>query len=329
MDRYDVLTLLRNTQDFCSGEEMARQLGVTRTTVWKWVKQLREEGYDIQSVTNRGYWLQGKEVLSHQELQDRLGSCALGAHMWVLPTVSSTNSFLKLKAEEGAPAGSVVVADCQEQGRGRRGRSFYSPAGEGLYISGLFQPNLQMQEVGLLTAAVALAVARAVEGCTGVQPQIKWPNDLVYQGKKLCGILTEASVESESGQVTSLVCGMGINVNNQSFPGEMAQQAVSLRQMAGHPLSRVELAIALLRELEQVFVQEPYCHDRTALLEQYRQQLAVLNRELLLLTPNGQEEVWGLDVDDLGGLVVRTREGKVRTLYQGDLSLRPGGTQGW
>ncbi len=323
MDRYQILTLLRDRDAFCSGEEMARQLGVSRAAVWKGIQQLREEGYEIQSITNRGYRLQGGEVLSPQEIQARLGDCPLGRQLWVLPAVPSTNSFLKLQAEQGAPDGSVAIANCQEQGRGRRGRAFYSPPGEGLYLSVLFRGDLQVGEVGLFTAGVALAVADAIQDLCGVRPQIKWPNDLLWQGKKLCGILTETSVESESGQVLSLVCGIGINVNNRAFPPPVDQVAVSLYQLVGRPLSRVELACGLLRQLEVLHRETPYRRDPQGLLDRYRRDLAVLDRPLLVLTSTGQERVWGLDVDSRGGLVIRGEDGAVRTLYSGDVSIRP------
>ena len=201
MLKEQVLGFLWKAQDdYISGAELARRLGVSRTAVWKAMGQLRAQGYLIESVTNKGYRLSPcSDVLSAAGVEKYLKTQSLSIR--VVDEVDSTNSVLKRMAAEGAPQGSVLIAERQSAGRGRMGRSFYSPPGTGLYMSLLLRPCMEAQRATLVTTSAAVAVAEAIERLAGEAAQIKWVNDVLFHGRKVCGILTEAGMDFESGMI--------------------------------------------------------------------------------------------------------------------------------
>ena len=215
MSRERVLALLRERQgEYCSGEAMSRLLGISRAGVWKAIEGLRQEGYVISSAPNRGYRLEeAPDRLRAGELSGPLAGCLVGRRLLCLDTVDSTNTECKRRAMAGAREGLAILAEEQSGGRGRLGRSFQSPRGKGLYLSVLLRPPLEPVQVTDFTAWVAVAVCDGVQAACGVRPRIKWTNDIVLNGKKLAGILTELGLESESNALEYLVTGIGINVN--------------------------------------------------------------------------------------------------------------------
>ena len=232
--RDEVLALLKAREGKpLSGEEMSRALGVSRAAVWKAMESLRDEGYVISSAPRRGYALEGSpDRLSAGELAGALAGRRVGRALVCLETVDSTNNEVKRRALAGAADGLAVVAEQQTGGRGRRGRSFVSPAGQGLYLSVLLRPRCPLEEVSTLTAWTAVAVCNAVERVCGVRPGIKWPNDVILDGRKLCGILTELELEAETAALRHVVVGVGINLTQTAadFGPEVAPVAVSLAQ---------------------------------------------------------------------------------------------------
>ena len=219
MLRDDVLLLLTEAEGYLSGEEMREKLGVSRAAVSQAVRALRADGYDIDAVTNRGYCLRARpDTLTAGDVLSYLPE-ARRATVRCFAQIDSTNSYLKAEAMRGAPDGLCAIADRQTAGRGRAGRPFRSDAGQGVYLSMLLRPNCAPTAAMTMTAHVAVAVCRALEAC-GVQPGIKWTNDLVLGTKKLCGILTELTVEAETGTVDSIVAGIGVNVRQrpEDFP---------------------------------------------------------------------------------------------------------------
>ena len=202
-----------------SGSEIARSVGMTRSAVWKAVKALREEGYTICAVTNKGYCLsEENDFLSEQSVVPNLRTKELGRKIDVFKTIDSTNNFAKSLAQLGAVHGTTVISEVQTQGRGRMGRSFYSPLGMGIYMSVILRPELSVEHSLLITSCAAVAVAEAIERVAGIDCKIKWVNDIYAGNKKLCGILTEASVNVEQGGLEYAIVGMGINVQNVTFP---------------------------------------------------------------------------------------------------------------
>lgn len=239
MLRDDVLLLLTEAAGYVSGEEMREKLGVTRAAVSQAVRALRAAGYDIDAVTNRGYCLRARpDTLTAGDVLPYLPQ-ARRALVQCFAQIDSTNSYLKAEAMSGAPDGLCAIADRQTAGRGRAGRSFRSDAGQGVYLSMLLRPACAPTAAMTVTAHVAVAVCRALERC-GVQPGIKWTNDLVLGTKKICGILTELTVEAESGTVDSIVAGIGVNVRQrpEDFPEELRAIAGSVYSETGLELSR-------------------------------------------------------------------------------------------
>lgn len=237
MLRDQVLALLKAGDAPCSGEGMSRTLGVSRAAVWKAVEALRQEGYVISSAPHRGYRLEDSpDLLSPGELAGALAGRTVGAALLCLDTVDSTNNELKRRADT-RPDGLAVLAQEQTGGRGRLGRSFVSPAGKGLYLSVLLRPQCVLADAGMLTAWTAVAVCRALERCCGVRAGIKWPNDIVLEGRKLCGILTELELEAETAALRHVIVGVGINVSQDAadFGPEVAPVAISLAQPWGRP----------------------------------------------------------------------------------------------
>ena len=252
-------------------------------------------------------------MLSERELRRRLGGTKIvGRTLHCFESVDSTNSYLKRIAAEGAPDGAVAVADEQTAGRGRRGRSFSSGPGRGVYLSALLRPQLG-----------AVAACDAVERTCGVRPQIKWTNDLVLNGKKLSGTLTELSLEGESGALQYAVIGIGVNCNNtlEDFPPELRDVATSLYLETGKRVQRAALAAALIEELDKLYA-ALQSGDTASYLTAYRRDCLTLGREVQLLWQDVKEKVTALDVDDQFGLVVRRADGTVETIRTGEVSVR-------
>ena len=241
MTKDAVLAILRKENDYISGEHISRLLGVSRAAVNTAVKALRAEGYEISSSTNKGYHLDAvPNSISAQELAAYLDEARMQT-VECLASVDSTNNRLRELALAGAPNGQVVLANEQTQGKGRRGRAFASPQDNGIYLSILFHPDTLPTDIVEITAWTAVATNNAIEEVCGVRAGIKWVNDLVIDRKKICGILTEMSVESESGYIQYLIIGIGINVNEQAedFPEEVRHIATSLAMEKPIPAQRL------------------------------------------------------------------------------------------
>ena len=316
MDKYALLELLRQGR-YVSGAELGRRLGVTRAAVSKAIAGLKREGYAIDSVPNRGHLLQAEP-----ELLDRAAICAvLGDHPWasqlqVFSTVDSTNTRLKALAAAGAPHGTVLAADEQTGGRGRLGRSFDSAPGCGVYLSVLLRPLCRPEALMSLTAQAAVAARRAIRAVCGVDAEIKWVNDLVLGGKKICGILTELSLEAESALVSYAVVGVGVNCNRpaEAFPPDLRQTAGSILSQTGLRVNRNRLAAELIRTLHALPMPDWQAEYRAACVN--------LGRQVQILAP-GQPPRQGLalDVDADAALLVRTEAG-VERIQSGEVSVR-------
>lgn len=323
MSRERVYQLLRERPDgFCSGEEISRQLGVSRAAVWKAIEALRQDGYTIEARTGLGYRLaEAPDALVEREVWRYFLPETVCPDLRCLEEVDSTNSYLKREALRGAPHKTVAVANKQSAGRGRMSRSFQSPAGKGVYLSVLLRPQVPPEALMGATGMAAVAVCRAVERAAGVRPQIKWTNDLVLSGKKLCGILTELAVEGETGLTQSLVIGAGVNVSHtpEDFSPEVAAMATSLAQ-EGCTVRRPALAAAMAEELFRL--SDALGGDTGAWVEEYRQSCVNLGKSVRLLWTDKQTEAVAVDVDDQFGLVVRLPDGTVRTVRTGEVSVR-------
>ena len=250
------------------------------------------------------------------------GDGILGRELHCLERVDSTNTYAKKLALSGAPEGTVVIANDQTAGRGRMGRQFQSPRDKGIYLTVLLRPEMEPQRLMPVTAMAGVAVCQAVEKVCGVRPGLKWPNDPVIGNRKLCGVLTEMSLEGETGHVQYLVLGIGINVGQQAedFTSDVAAIATSLTAYLGCPVSRPELAAALIEELEDLY-QTLKGGDLRGYLAAYRRDCVNLGKTVQLLG-EGREVVTAVDIDEEFGLVVRTAEGTEKTVRSGEVSVR-------
>ncbi len=327
MSRGTVLELLRGGGgEFLSGEELSRRLGLSRAAVWKAVDALRREGYVIEARTGLGYRLAAApDAMTEAEIRSFLGETALvGRELRCFDSLDSTNLQAKRLAQEGAPDGTVVTAELQTAGRGRMDRSFQSPRGKGVYLTALLRPGLPPERLLPLTAMAGVAVCGAVEELCGVRPGLKWPNDPVLGGKKLCGILTELSLEAETGRVQHLVLGVGVNVGQrpEDFSPEVAEMATSLSVALGRSVSRPALAAAEIRALDRLYA-DLLAGDLAAYLAAYRRDCVNLGKTVQLISPDGgRETAKALDVDDDFSLVVRTAAGEVKAVRSGEVSVR-------
>ncbi len=320
MVRDAVLAALRTTQGEMSGEELSRRLGVSRAAIWKAVNTLRKDGYDIRGQSSRGYQLIScPDLLNAEEL--RQPGRVVGCEVLCLDSIDSTNDECKRLAMSEAPVGLAVTADAQIGGKGRRGRSFQSLAGKGLYLSVLLRPQVPLETVSQLTAWTAVAVCRAIEQVSDIHPDIKWPNDVLVDGKKLCGILTELGLEAETGALSYVVVGMGTNVSQtrQDFGPELENIATSLSILGAH-VQRRDLAQALLRELDNMNAAFP--QDREGYLAEYRRRCVTLNKPVRLMEPDRERTATALDIEDDFSLRVRLPDGREEMISSGEVSVR-------
>lgn len=321
MTKEEILAQLDRAEGYLSGGEMSRRLGVTRAAVWKGVEALRREGYEIESLSNRGYRLtSGPDRLREGTLTG--AGQVVGSRLECLDQVDSTNTYLKGRAAQGAPHGLVVTAEEQTGGRGRLGRSFQSPRGKGLYLSALLRPEVEPARAVGLTPWVAVAVCRAVERVTGLSPAIKWTNDVLLEGKKLCGILTEMGIEGESGALQYVVTGMGINISQtaEDFTPEVAAVATSLAQHMEEPPSRVAMARALIGELDRMSADFPGRHGEY--LSEYRRRCVTVGHAVEVISPREVRRGFAEAIDEEFRLVVAFEDGTTQALSGGEVSVR-------
>lgn len=330
MNTKDQITLLleQNGDGFISGSTLAKRLGLTRAAVWKCVTGLSGDGYAVES-THRGYRL-GREsdAVSENSIRTYLGEYASVFEPEVFREISSTNSYLKEKASDslhGSTENEVktwhtVIASAQTAGRGRKGRSFISPPGTGLYLSVLLRPKADAGLAARITTAAAVAACVSIEACTEEHPQIKWVNDIYLRGKKVCGILTEASIGLESGGLDWAVMGIGFNVYEPEggFPEELRETAGPIATERQRDL-RSRIAAAFLKEFYRI------CSDLEGadLSEEYRKRCFLIGKEINVISGDKVTPATALDVDRECHLIVRYADGSTESLSSGEVSVRP------
>ncbi len=322
MVRELVLAALEQSRgEIVSGSLLAERIGVSRAAVWKAISVLRAEGVRIDSIHGEGYCLQVEDdSLTAAAVSACLHTQALGQSLCIVPSTPSTNTLLKQQYAT-APHGFTVLALEQTAGRGRLGRTFCSPAG-GLYMSVLLRTRLPLAQLHLITLAAAVSVCQAIEQLCDLRPGIKWVNDILLADKKLCGILTEASIEGETGAVDFAVLGIGVNLDlAASLPPEIQQIACALRQHCAGTPRRAVLAAAILDHTEAnltLLLQ----NDAATLLAAYRKRLCMLETKIQVLGDNAPYEAIAKDIDASGHLLVERSDGTLQTLSSGEISIR-------
>ena len=326
MTTKEKLAILLEEKDgaFLSGNAIAESLGITRAAVWKNIKQLEQEGYQIEAVTNRGYrLLPMNDAISESAVRSFLGDKNDLFTLDVRDSVTSTNSLLKEMAPE-LPDWYVMIARNQTAGRGRVGRSFFSPYDTGIYLSVLLKPDISVSDAGKLTTASAVAACRAIESSTEAKAQIKWVNDVFVNGGKVCGILTEASVNFETGKPDWIVTGIGFNVYppKGGFPKELQKVAGVITEKAEKNL-RAKLAAEYIRNFYEICGRL----SETQFYQEYKERCFILGQ--LINVIKGEETIpaRALDILEDFSLLVQYQDGREEALAAGEVSIRPGSSE--
>jgi len=304
-----------------SGSELARTLNLSRNAVWKAVNSLRNDGYRLDATPNGGYCLlEDNDIISEQSVQKHMKNSDF-FKVTVMDVVSSTNTVLKQLAESREAEGRVVIANEQTDGKGRMGRCFYSPPKSGIYMSILLRPKLRAAEALFITTAAAVAVSQAIEDVTGRKTAIKWVNDVYCDGRKVCGILTEASVDFESGGLSYAVLGIGINIDSPEtgFPDELKGIATSIYNGESYSAEiRSRLTAGVLDNFLDFYKEL----QSKSFMEEYRARSSVIGKDIYVISPTSREEAYVLDIDDEAGLIVKTPDGDLKRLSSGEISIR-------
>lgn len=316
-----ILKILRNTDGYLSGQELCEQLGISRTAVWKYMKQLKEEGYEIQSVQNKGYCLmEVPDVLGESEIKSRMETQWVGQRVYFYEEIDSTNTQAKRLAEEDAPSGTLIVSDCQLKGKGRRGRVWTSPKGEAIYMTILLRPQIRPDRASMVTLVMGLSVVQAIRNVLALETSIKWPNDVVLNRKKLVGTLTEMSAQMD--YIEYMVIGTGINANMTEFSEELKDKATSLRMEMGRSVNRASLIAESMKCFEKNYEIFEKTQDLSGLIEDYQAVLANLNQPVRVLEPGHEYSGIARGINEKGELLVEREDGTVTAVYSGEVSVR-------
>lgn len=316
-----ILNILKNSdEEYISGERISEELGITRAGIWKHIKGIREAGYEIESISNRGYKLiNSPDIITYEEIESLLSTKYIGRSFIHYDTTDSTNIQCRKECTNNLVEGLVVVAEEQTSGKGRLGRSWVSPKSTGIWMSVALTPAIAPVLAPRTTLIGAAAVYKALEAM-GIESGIKWPNDIVIDGKKICGILTEMNAEIE--RVNYVVMGIGINVNMKEFPKELSEKATSLRNQLNRKVDRKLLIAEILNNLEVFYEEFKTNGNIENVIDICRKGSVILNKEVRVI--NGSREVicTAIDIDDDGELVVRHEDGTIHKVLSGEVSVR-------
>ena len=317
----EILRLLRSADGYISGQELCNRFGVSRTAVWKAINQLKEAGYEIEAQQNKGYRLMAApDLMTEAEIKSLMHTEWVAKEVLYFDTIDSTNTKAQELAEKGYPSGTLVVADKQESGKGRRGRSWVSPSGTGIFMTLMIKPDINPNNASMLTLVAALAVAKAITSVTGEEAMIKWPNDIVVNGKKVCGILTEMNAQFD--YINHIVVGIGINVHNESFPEEISQMASSLMiEAGGKRFHRAQIIAETMSYFEQYYDTFLKTQDLSALVREYDELLVNRNKSVRVLDPKEPFDGKAMGITPKGELIVDTWESR-KLVTSGEVSVR-------
>lgn len=323
----EILHLLRCADDYVSGQQLCEAFGVSRTAVWKVINQLKEEGYVIDSVQNKGYRImEYPDIITASELESLLlddngnmqGICQ---HIRYFEETDSTNNQAKLAAEKDAPDGTLFVAECQTGGRGRRGRTWVSPAGSGIWMSLLLRPDISPESASMLTLVLAVAMVEAInEEVSDAKCFVKWPNDIVVNNKKISGTLTEMSAEME--RIHYVVIGIGINVNTTDFDDSIKDMATSIYLETGKKVKRSNIIAAFSHSFKKYYEEFLKTQDLAFLIDRYNELL--INKGRTVKAIYADKEIIGeaLGINKKGELIIKTEDGSEMTIRAGEVSVR-------
>lgn len=315
-----ILKQLKSNEDYLSGEKISEEFGVSRTAIWKNINSLREDGYKIESISNKGYKLiSSPDILTLEEIEKYLNTKTIGRKIFYYNSIDSTNNKAKELAFE-VEEGTILIAEEQLQGRGRLGRNWASPNGKGIYMSIILKPEVDPMKVAKITLVGAAAVNRALAEL-GIKSEIKWPNDIIIQGKKVCGILTE--MNCELNMINYVIMGIGINVNSneEDIPEDLKDTATSLKLATSKLINRKILLSSILNHFEQLYTSFKEIGDISETIEICKSNSAILGKEIQVINRNQIRIGKAIDINKDGELVVAFDIG-VETIYSGEVSIR-------
>lgn len=322
-----ILRELKNAGDYVSGQYLCEKLGVSRTAVWKCINQLKEDGYVIEAVPNKGYCLTSTaDLITKCEIESRLGDKDIVNNVVYFDQTDSTNNEAKAGAEKGAVDGALYITECQTGGRGRRGKTWISPAGSGIWMSLVLRPKMSPQYASMLTILSAMAVVdgikSAVKKATGteVDCQIKWPNDIVVNKKKVCGILTELSAEMD--QINYVVIGIGINVNTTDFEESIRSMASSLFLETGEHVMRSDVILGFSKAFSRYYHIFMKTKDLSGIMNVYNKMLANRDQQVRIIDSSDSFEGVALGINERGELIVKKEDGTEQLIVAGEVSVR-------
>lgn len=318
-----ILKLFKESNDtFISGEKISKELGVSRAAIWKYINQLKAEGYCFESSSKKGYLLvSSPDILTAEEITDKLQTTFIGRNLKHFDTIDSTNIKAKELAGLGEKDGTVIISEEQTSGRGRLGRHWISPKYKGIWMSIILKPEINPMYASRVTLIAAAAVYRAALQ-SGIKTLIKWPNDIVINNKKVCGILTEMS--AELNKIHYLVIGLGINVNTEEtdFPDELKTTATSLRISKGIVIDRKTLVADILNNFELLYNEFIKEHSIRTSIQICRENSVLLGKEVRIINGSMEIKAKALDINDEGELIIEHKDGKIEVIFSGEVSMR-------
>lgn len=314
-----LIELLTASQTFVSGEKISEELGISRTAVWKQIKKLETLGYEIEALTKQGYRLNYiPSPFAVQQLETALAKHRFGHTIYYYKDISSTQTVARELAEQGAAEGVTVLAEQQLSGKGRMGRSWHSPYGKGIWMSIVLRPLTPIQFAPQLTLITAVALTKALRQVTGIEVGIKWPNDVLYRGKKLCGILLESVAEEQRLKYVIAGIGISVNLSEQDYDNELLQKASSLRIECGKALSREEIVQTFMLEWEKLF----HMYEQEGfqpIAKQWESYAVSLGKKMSFTTSQEQFDAVPIALSDNGAIVVKKNDGSVEEIYSAEM----------
>ena len=311
--------ILDNEKEFISGEELSKKLGISRTAIWKHIRILRSQGYNIESVNKKGYRLvdEPTDLLNPQNIYRNLKTKFIGKNVLHFETIDSTNDYAKKIGNE-LRDGSVIISEEQTKGKGRLGRVWESKAGEGIWMSIILKPNIIPNKAPFITLIAGASIVKALN-ILGVDAKIKWPNDITINNKKLSGILTELSAEIE--RVNYIVVGIGMNVKDTDFEEELKDKATSLYK-ENYNVSRIDIVKEILCQFEKLYLDYIEKDDKKEVLGICRQYSAIINKEIYVIKNDQKELVDCIGINEEGNLIIKNKDGNLEEIMSGEVSIR-------
>lgn len=322
-----ILRMIRQSRGYVSGQSLCEVLGVSRTAVWKYVNQLKEEGYEFDAVSNKGYRIvKYPDIITREEIESMLPEGLAVTNVVYYHETDSTNTRAKQAAEDGEKSGTLFITECQTGGRGRRGRTWESPAGSGIWMSFLLRPEIKPFDASMLTIVAAMGMKDAIEeiigagaGQGGIHCKIKWPNDIVLGDRKICGMLTEMSAETD--WINYVVIGIGVNVNTTEFDDSIKDTASSILLQTGSSVKRSDVVVAFARHFSRYYDEFLKECNLSGLADDYNKALINVGRDVKIVERDGSFVAKAVGIDETGSLIVE-KDGDTKRIVAGEVSVR-------